>query len=193
VADVEVLAGGRDRSPRPGGRRGPSRASRRLLLVLVAVLVLVGWRLDAGEREREADALVAEVAAGERSARWASARVRGAVQYASPAVVLSSTPPGARRDLAAVIERAAAQAAGVLREDAGAVRALPVRGWHDDVRRARDAYAQHLELRAERYDAVARDALADLPPDDAADARDRARRALVVLVGRDAAAELLGD
>ncbi|RJK96933.1 hypothetical protein [Vallicoccus soli] len=181
----EVLAGG------PAPRRArPLRRALALALALAAVLLL--WA-DRRHEQGEARDLLAAVAEAEGTADWAGARVAAAVQYASPKVQLSSTPPRVRRSLAGIVEDAAAEAAAALRADAGGVRALAVLPWHAGAREAREAYARHLEERARRWDALARDALRALPPDEATrSSAARARDALVAVAGEDAVAAALG-
>ena len=184
MADVDVLAS--DAGPEGAGRRGP----RGLLaaLAVVALLLVVGDRVV---QEREVEALLHGVQAGQQASVYADRRLAGTVQYASGSLTSASVSPAVRADLRRLVQR---EAAGQLppvqaaRDDVARVRPLP---WHGSVRAARDAALAHLDARLAHLRAVALDLRALYAPRPAVtSSAERARIAVGAVVPRDRAALL---
>ncbi len=152
-----------------------------MALALAGLCVLV-VSADAVVRDREAAALTRSTAAGERTARHATAVVAAVVSYASPQLSAAGSPAAVRASLAQVVQGAAGREAPALQRRLEDVRAMRIPPWHSDLRRARTAVLAYLRARLDQLRAVAAsyEAYGAVPP---AQLRDLARQALVGAVG----------
>ena len=160
---------------------------------LLAALAVVALLLVVGEvaQDREVDALLRGVQAGQQASVYADRRLAGTVQYVSGSLTSASVPPAVRADLRRLVQR---EAAGQLpplqaaRDDVAKVRPLP---WHGSVRTARASALAHLDARLGHLRAVASDLRALYAPRPAVtSSAERARAAVGALVPRDRAALL---
>lgn len=141
---------------------GPGRPVRGRLLVAVLVAVLLAgyglWQVDRRLADREVDALLERVAAGQSAVAYADRRIASTVTYAMPLLASASTTRAVRVSLQQLVQDAAAGQVGRLdavASDVGRTRVLP---WHGAVRRARAACARSLQAHAAHLGDVARDA-----------------------------------
>lgn len=132
---------------------GPQHRTRRwpgILLVGLATVALLATGWDMRQQRQEADRLLAAVEASQSTMVHAESSVVATVTYASPALVLTKTPPEVRQDLAELVEAVAAEEAASVEAARGEVEALALWPWHDDLERARTAYLHYLDDRAAR-------------------------------------------
>jgi hypothetical protein len=121
-----------------------------ILLVGLATVALLATGWDMRQQRQEADRLLAAIEASQSTMVHAENSVVATVTYASPALVLTKTPPAVRQDLAELVEAAAAEEAAFVEAARGEVEALVLLPWHDDLERARTAYLHYLDDRAAR-------------------------------------------
>ena len=139
----------------------PGQRPRRwpwLLAAALVVLVLGARALDAAWSEREAVAVVDEVAQAQDEVALAQARIAGMVAYSMPLLTSAEIDPALRADLEGLVSTAAAQAVQPLRERRDALADLVVLPWHGPVRAARVASLGYLDARVAELEAVAADA-----------------------------------
>jgi hypothetical protein len=133
---------------------GPSRRRRRpqlLVAALIALVAFAGW-LDAQQRDREIDNLLAAVAASESTMRYAERSVAATLTYASPALLLLKTPEPVRADLVEMVRDAAREGGTAVGTTRTAVTAVDVWAWHGDLEQARMAYLAYLDHRTSRLE-----------------------------------------
>ena len=147
---VEVLE--RDGPPGLSGR------SRRVLVVLVATLCVLGvvaWRVDVRSRDRDEAAVAACHDAALAADLRASSTVAYMVQEVAPALYKVSAE---RRDgLVVLVAQAAGRALPGVRTALAACRATSVAWWHRGLVDRRAAYIDYLKARVTRLEDVAGD------------------------------------
>lgn len=173
---------------------GPQRRARRWPGILVAGLITVallatGW--DMRQQRQEADRLLAAAETSQSAMVHAENSVVATVTYASPALVLTKTPPAVRQDLVELVEGVAAEEAASVGAARGTMEALAFWSWHDDLERARTAYLRYLDDRTERLLAGAAGATTTAEGAERSDQYLReARDALISAVDDDQAARV---
>lgn len=145
---ADVLASGPDREPR--------RLPWRLLAVLGLLLVLavVGDRV---QHDRESRALLARAGAGQQAVRYADGRVRSTLTYAGPSLGRADVSASVRSSLERVVSGEATGQLAAVRGRRDAVAAIRVLPSHRDLRAARAAYVDYLDLRLRYLTAVGAD------------------------------------
>ncbi|HEX5088128.1 MAG TPA: hypothetical protein VFV89_09990 [Nocardioides sp.] len=139
-----------------GGPRLSARG-RRVLVVVVAVLCVVGvvgWRVDARSRDRDERA----VSACRTAALRADARASGLVGYMVHEVdpVLYKIPAGPRRDgIVKLVADAAGRGLPGVRRALALCRATDVAWPHRTLRHRRDSYVDYLVARVRRLEEIA--------------------------------------
>ncbi len=132
---------------------GPLRRARRwpgIVLVGLATVALLATGWDMLQQRQEADRLLAAAEASQSAMVHAENSVVATVTYASPALVLTKTPPAVRQNLAELVQDVAAEEAASVGAARRTVEALAFWSWHDDLERARTAYLHFLDDRTER-------------------------------------------
>jgi hypothetical protein len=141
-----------------GDRRRLSSRSRRVLVVALAVLGLVGlvaWRVDASVRKGDEQAVAACHDLALQADNRAAGMVLAMVQYIEPA--LYGVPADRRAGLVAVVADAADRALPGVRRALLACRSTSVAWLHRDLVQRRAAYIDYLEARVRRLEEVAAD------------------------------------
>ena len=131
----------------------------------VVVLVVAALLGDRSLRERELDALVADVETASVAVALADQRIAATQQFVRPVGASGASTSGLAADADGVVARAAARGAEEVRARRDEVDDATVVPWHPDLREARAAVGAYLATQVERL-AAAR--VSDRPTEDAA-------------------------
>lgn len=134
------------------GRAGRAPWSRRrwgVVALVLALLVAAAWLVDHQRRQAEEAALAHCRADGVRALAAMAVEVGAAADFARPSLAFM-TSEQSRDGLLAPLGRAAAQVRPGLAAAASACARVEVWSVHDDLRRRRAAYTDHLDAEAAR-------------------------------------------
>ncbi len=138
---AQVLAIGSDRRPRRG---------RVVAAVLAAVVVLGSSAVDRGLRDREVDALLADVGSVSAAVGHADRQVSGMQQYLLPATSVQGVSARLAGDLAVLESQAREEGRQDVLDQLPGVETDRVLPWHGDVAAARERLVTYAQAEAER-------------------------------------------
>ncbi len=147
------------------GRERPARRWTTAILVGMLVLVVAGLLGDRSLREREVEALVADVESASETVAVADQRITAMQLYLRPVAASGASTSGLAADLDGLVAQAATRGAGEVQVRLDDLDDDTVVPWHADVRAARAAVEGYLGTQVERLGSAR---VSDQPTEDAA-------------------------